>query len=70
MKLINFLMKDLIMKHQNLFQILQRDKYEICISCKKLTNVLKSNPIINRKFYIETSGQLCQACFESIYNKK
>ena len=69
--MVNLKMKDLIiMKHLNFFHIIKRVKYESCISCKKITTVLKSTPIINRNFYIETSGQLCKVCFVSIYKNK
>lgn len=39
------------------------DEYEKCVICKKQTNVLKSTPVKDRKYYVEGAGQLCKECF-------
>lgn len=40
---------------------------ELCVSCKKETDIKKSTDINLRHFYIEGSGQLCKACWEQTY---
>lgn len=37
--------------------------YETCISCGKITPVLKSTNINYRTGYIEGAGQLCHSCW-------
>lgn len=40
---------------------------EICIICKKLTDVDKNLSINQRYFYIEGAGQLCEKCYNKTY---
>lgn len=57
------------------FKITQDDKiissspYEICVCCRKETNVRKDSYIGNRKTYIDGAGQLCTICYSRIYKK-
>ena len=44
-------------------------KFEKCVVCGKETNVEVSQHIDERSYYIEGVGQLCKACFDSIYGK-
>lgn len=49
-------------------QKLRNDKeMEYCVLCKKLTNIEKKTPIGERKYYVETSGQLCADCYAEVY---
>jgi hypothetical protein len=38
------------------------NKYEICVSCKVQTKVLRDLHIDYRLYYIEGVGQLCDKC--------
>ena len=38
------------------------EKYDICISCGKITSYKKTDNIIYRSGYIEGAGQLCFVC--------
>lgn len=57
------------------FKITQDDKiissspYEICVCCRKETNVRKDSYIGSRKTYIDGAGQLCTICYSRIYKK-
>lgn len=42
---------------------------EICIRCGKETEYDVSTPITIRRFFIEGSGQLCEECWHSVFNK-
>jgi len=42
-------------------------RYEECIVCGKMTQVLKEQPIECRSFYIYGCGQLCYECYHEIY---
>ena len=42
---------------------------ETCVYCGKTVPVSKDTPITERKFYIEGAGQLCEQCFDEIYEK-
>lgn len=42
------------------------DKYEICVCCKKRTNVLRAEEVDRREFFVGGVGQLCEACFMEI----
>lgn len=46
------------------------EEYERCVFCGKQTEVLKSEPVDGRRFYIEGAGQLCGDCFYEIYVRK
>ncbi len=37
-------------------------RYEICVSCGQMTNVLWDMPIDCRKNYVPGCGQLCEEC--------
>jgi hypothetical protein len=41
---------------------------EKCISCSKDTPVDKSTHIDYRRFYVEGAGQLCEECWNDIYD--
>ena len=40
------------------------DSYEICISCKSQTNILRSTNIDYRYGYVVGLGQLCISCYK------
>ena len=42
--------------------------FEKCVYCGKITTVPKAMPIHKRSYYIDGTGQLCQNCFNKIYN--
>jgi hypothetical protein len=44
---------------------MEKDK---CVVCKKETQYTKDTHIDERKHYVEGAGQLCEKCYESIYN--
>lgn len=39
-----------------------------CVLCGKETEYLRSTPIDQRKYYVEGCGQLCEDCFDGIYD--
>jgi len=41
---------------------------EFCYICNEETNVPKDRPISKRRYYVETSGQLCRSCFYDSYH--
>jgi len=41
---------------------------EKCIACHKKTEYFKSTPIDQRKYYVKGCGQLCEDCFDAIYD--
>ena len=41
------------------------EKYDICISCGKITSYKKTDNIIYRSGYIEGAGQLCFICTQT-----
>lgn len=43
---------------------------EKCVDCQKEVSIPKQTHIHNRIHYIEGVGQLCSACFISIYGQK
>jgi hypothetical protein len=40
------------------------DSYEICISCKSQTDILRSTNIDHRYGYVVGLGQLCISCYK------
>lgn len=40
---------------------------EVCVLCKKETEVLKCTPVYEREHYVECAGQLCKKCWEELY---
>lgn len=40
---------------------------ERCILCGRLTEILKNQPISERKYYMEGAGQLCLECYREVY---
>ena len=38
------------------------EKYDICISCGKITSYKKTDNVVYRSGYIEGAGQLCSIC--------
>lgn len=45
------------------------NKYEKCACCHKRLNILKSEEIEFRPFYIEGAGQLCYECYHELYTE-
>lgn len=43
------------------------EKYEKCVVCHQVTNVLKTTPIEERELYIPSAGQLCFECYRKLY---
>ena len=41
-------------------------KYDTCILCKEATEYAEMDPVTARTFYVEGTGQLCQACFDKV----
>lgn len=41
----------------------EEEKYETCILCGKITDILKTTHIHFRNGYIEGAGQTCQTCY-------
>jgi len=39
------------------------DEYEICIICHCETDIKKSTPVDQRKYYVQGFGQLCKKCY-------
>ncbi len=46
----------------------EKEEIEECVVCHKKTEYLKSTPIDQRKYYVEGCGQLCEDCFDGIYD--
>ena len=42
--------------------------YEKCVHCGVETEYTRDQPIVTRNFYVEGAGQLCQDCYDTIYN--
>lgn len=40
---------------------------EQCVLCRRMTDVRKSRPVTERKYYIQGAGQLCEACYYRVY---
>lgn len=47
-----------------------KDDKEYCIICKKETPYYRQKHIDCRQFYIYGAGQLCQQCYENIYQNE
>lgn len=47
-------------------KIFEKKDFEICILCKKLTDIPKDLHIDKRKNYVEGVGQLCDDCAQKI----
>ncbi len=41
-------------------------EYEVCVVCKKKTDVRIDEPITRRYTYIEGAGQLCPSCYKKL----
>ena len=41
---------------------------ETCVSCNEVTEVLTTQNVQTRDFYVEGAGQLCETCFTKIYS--
>ena len=37
--------------------------YDLCVSCRNVTNVRTDCPVEQRKYYISECGQLCEDCW-------
>ena len=42
--------------------------FEQCVSCNVVTHIHRDEDIASRKYYIEGTGQLCEQCYNMIYN--
>ena len=51
-------------KIKNNFKSATDDSYEICISCKSQTDILRSTNIDHRYGYVVGLGQLCISCYK------
>ena len=51
-------------KIKNNFKSAAYDSYEICISCKSQTDILRSTNIDHRYGYVVGLGQLCISCYK------
>ncbi len=40
-----------------------------CVLCGKFTGIKKNVPIKERKYYVETAGQLCEECYIAVYGQ-
>ena len=40
---------------------------EECVRCGKETPYMINTPVTLRLYYVEGSGQLCEACFNKLY---
>lgn len=43
---------------------------EECVLCGKITIYPKDMPIDYRMYYVEGAGQLCNGCYDKVYNVK
>jgi len=43
---------------------------EVCVTCRKKTQVSSDLHVDHRKYYIEGAGQLCDACGKKYANEK
>ena len=53
---------------ENVFEEMR--EYEICVACKRETNIPRKTPIEERRFYVEGVGQLDKECYGKIYETK
>lgn len=44
-----------------------RYQYENCVGCGEQTQVLRTQHIDFREYYIEGAGQLCKECWDKTY---
>jgi len=51
----------------NMNNINEQVVHEECVSCNKMTEVLTTEPVYNRMYYVEGAGQLCGECYTKIY---
>lgn len=43
------------------------EPFDLCVVCRRPTEFRKSDPVRNRRYYIEGAGQLCSSCGERLY---
>jgi len=55
-------------KKEKIEEIEEKKEIEECVICHKKTEYFKSTPIDQRKYYVEGCGQLCEDCFDGIYD--
>lgn len=48
-------------------QASEGSEMEQCVLCRRMTDVRKSQPVTERKYYIQGAGQLCEACYYRVY---
>lgn len=42
------------------------DRFETCVMCGRITNILRKSSIQQRRFYVAGVGQLCMSCAEEL----
>lgn len=58
------------MRHPNFRFNKEESEKDICVKCKKPTQYTKDTNIDFRKCYVEGAGQLCDECYDKIYETK
>ena len=48
----------------------EKEEMEICVKCGCVTNIPVNMHIDMRTYYVEGAGQLCNKCYNAIYDKK
>ena len=46
-----------------------KETLEKCILCEKEAHYSWQSPVLERQFYLMGAGQLCAACYRSLYDK-
>lgn len=41
--------------------------FEVCVLCKKVTEIPRELPVQQRRGYVEGHGQLCESCYRALY---
>jgi recombinational DNA repair protein (RecF pathway) len=47
--------------------MINTEETDKCVICGNETPYTKNTHINERKFYIETAGQLCEQCYKNLY---
>lgn len=57
--------KELVVTEQNNIDL----TVERCVMCDAETKYMSQVPIIQRNYYVEGAGQLCEKCYRNLYVK-
>ena len=57
--------KELVVTEQNNIDL----TVERCVMCDAKTKYTSQVPIIQRNYYVEGAGQLCEKCYRNLYVK-